>query len=66
MKVANVIKILKDAEADAVLFAQRCSAARKQLEKVEGPTPTPAKGSRPAKILSINQKRRKSRIKKAL
>jgi hypothetical protein len=39
-------------EAEALLFAEKCSLVRKQLERIEGSSPAPQKG----KIFSLADK----------
>jgi hypothetical protein len=52
MKLEKIIQQVAELEAEALLFAEKCSLVRKQLERIEGSSPAPQKG----KIFSLADK----------
>lgn len=64
MKKASAIKILEEMELEASLFAQKCSQARKLLERVEGPRPA-KKGAliQESAVLDIMNSRKKALLR---
>lgn len=67
-KVIETINELKEAEAVLLLSAQRCSNARRVLERAAGLSQAPEKGSKvnEAIVIDITNRRRKSLLRKGV